>query len=99
MRATDAALLIATLVISWSFYRAHRNRNIDFNFFDILLENGKVSRLACIAMGAFLVASWIMVRLTMDGKITEGHVGLYLGACFSPIVAKLFAPAPLNPPA
>ena len=96
MRATDAALLIVALMVAWSFYRAHRNRTFQFDVFDIIMDGGRVSRLACIAMGAFVVASWVMLRLTLDSKMTEGYLGLYLGACFSPIVAKLFAPAPLN---
>ena len=75
------------------------NELIDGNVFDIIMENGKVSKLACIAMGAFFVLCWIMIRLTLDGKMTEGYVGMFGGLCFTPIVAKLFSPAPLNPPA
>ena len=92
MRAADGAMLIVALSIAWSLYRA--NRDIEnFNLLDLVMVHGRVSRLACIALGAFVVMSWIMVRLAMDGKMTEGYLGLYGGLCFTPICAMLFSPS------
>ena len=91
MRAADGAILIVALSVAWSLYRA--NRNIaKFNLLDLIMENERVSKMACIAMGAFIVLSWIMVRLAIDGKMTEGYMGLYGALCFTPICAKLFSP-------
>ncbi len=98
MRATDAALLIISLVVAWSIYRAHRNPAYDFSFFDLVMENGKLSRLACVFVGSFGVSSWIVIRATMDGKMTELLFAAYGAMWVAPITAKLFAPAPLNPP-
>ena len=98
MRATDAALLIVALCIAWSFYRAHRSDSAAFNNFnllDLLLENGRVSRLAVVFLGSFLVSSWIMVRMTIDGKMSELIFAGYGAMWVSPIIAKLFSPAPL----
>ena len=92
MRATDASLLIVALVIAWSLYRVHRDASTTFNLMDLLLENGKVSRLACVFMGSFGVSSWIMIRLTFDGKMTEGLFMAYGTVWVAPILAKLFAP-------
>lgn len=97
MRALDGALLIVALCIAWSFYRAHRNTTFAFNVFDILMENGRVSRLACVFMGSFVVTSWIMVRLTLDGKMTEGYLTAFGALWIIPITAKLFSPAPITP--
>jgi len=97
MRATDAALLIITLVVSWSIYRAHRNRDYSFDFFDLIMDGGKLSRLACVFMGSFCVSSWIMIRATMDGKMTEGLFAAYGGIWVAPIIAKLFSPPPTHP--
>lgn len=94
MRATDAALLIVALVIAWSFYRAHRSHEgafAEFNLLDLILENGRVSRLACVFLACFGILSWIMVRLTTENKMTEGYFMGYAGACFAPIIAKLFS--------
>lgn len=92
MRATDAALLIISLVVAWSIYRAHRNPDFAFNFLDIIMENGRISRLACVFMGAFAVSSWIMIRVTFDGKMTEGLFTAYGAVWVAPIIAKLFSP-------
>lgn len=98
MRATDAALLIVALVIAWSLYRAHRVQDNTFNLLDLIMENGRVSKLACVFLGSFGVTSWLMVRLTLDGKMTEGYLTAYGALWIIPITAKLFSPAPLRDP-
>lgn len=94
MRATDGALLILTLVVSWSFYRAHRNPQFTFNVFDLIMENGRVSRIACAFLATLLVTSWVIIRMTIEGKLTEGLFTAYVAAWVAPIVAKLFAGVP-----
>lgn len=86
-------MVIIALVIAWSFYRAHRNSAFSFNVFDLIMENGRLSRLACVFMGSFGVSSWIMMRLTIDGKMTEGLFMAYGGVWVAPIIAKLFSNA------
>lgn len=99
MRAADGALMIVALVIAWSIYRAQRDPSFRFNLFDILMDNGRVSRLACVFMGSFAVSSWIMIRMTFDGKMTELMFGAYGAIWVAPVMAKLFAPAqPAQPP-
>jgi len=97
MRSVDGALLIVSLAIAWSLYRANRAEN-NFNLMDILMEGGRVSRLACVFMGSFVVSSWIMVRMTSEGKMTEGLFMAYGTVWVAPIIAKLFSPAPLQKP-
>lgn len=99
LRAADAGIIIVALAIAWSLYRAHRDQNglSAFNLFDLLMENGRVSRLACVFMGSFLVSSWVVVRVTIDGKMTDLLYAAYGTMWVAPIVAKLFSPAPLNP--
>lgn len=96
MRAPDAALLIVALVILWSFYRAQRDPDFRFDLFDLLMENGKVSRIAFAFMCTLGCTTFLMVRLTIDGKMTEGYFGLYSASWIAPIIAKLFAPAPIK---
>jgi len=91
MRAADGALLIIALAVAWSLYRAQRNKDYSFDLFDVIMEGSKVSRLACVFMGSFAVSSWIMVRLTFDGKMTEGMFTAYGAVWCAPIIAKLFA--------
>jgi hypothetical protein len=94
MRSADAALMVLLLLVVWSFYRAQRDPATTFNLFDLVTEGGRVSKLACAFVGGVMVLSWIMIRLTLDGKMTEGYVGLYGGIVIAPVIAKLFSPPP-----
>lgn len=103
MRATDAALLIVSLVIAWSFYRAHNSntgRFAEFNLLDLLIENGRVSRLAVAFMATLVVSSWVVIKLTIENKLSDVIFGGYLTAWVAPIIAKLFSSqTPAQPPA
>jgi len=74
VRAYDAALLIVALVIAWSIYRAHNDESNTFNVLDLVMENGRLSRIACAFMATLVVTSWVIVRQTSDGKLTEGRL-------------------------
>jgi len=95
VRASDAALLIIALVVAWSLYRAQRDETIQFNLLDLLVENGRVSKLACVFMGSFFVTSWVIIRVALDGKMTETLFAAYAAAWIIPVTAKLFSgPSP-----
>jgi len=91
--ATDAALLVVILLAAWSFYRAQRDPHFDFNAFDIIMEHGRVSRIACVFMAAFFVHSWIMIKLTFDGKMSEGYLTIYGATWVAPILSVILAGA------
>jgi hypothetical protein len=96
IRYTDLVLLAGVVAVAWSCWRAHRARSHEFNLFDLLMENGRLSRLACAFMLTLGVSTWIMVRIALDGKMTEGYLIAFGGMWVAPIVAKLFSG---NPPA
>lgn len=100
MTASEGALLIVALCIAWSVYRADRATNA-FNLLDLLMENGRVSRIACAFLVTLVVTSWAVVHLTVLGKLTEGIFIGYGGMWVAPIVAKLFStnqpPAEVKP--
>ena len=95
MNASDASLLIFTLVVCWSLYRAHIQPDNSFNLFDLIMENGRVSRIGFGFIVALFVTSWVLIRVARDG-----HDGLdllfaaYCTAWVAPIVAKLFSASP-----
>jgi len=92
-------LLIGALVIVWSVYRAQVNKDFkEFNLFDLLMENGKLSRLACVFLGTWLFTSAMMWQLLLDGKMTEGYFTAYGGLWIVPLVSKMFAQAPMAAP-
>ena len=88
----DILGLVALAIVVVSFVRMHRDSTTNFNVFDLVMERGRVSKLAVIALTAFVVYSWVIVRLTVDGRITEGYLTMYGVTWVAPIIAKLFSP-------
>jgi len=72
MRATDAALLIFTLLLAWSFLRAHRDPEFRLDLFDLVMSDGRLSRISVAFMVTLCATTWVIIRLTLDGKLTEG---------------------------
>ena len=96
MTLYNGAIGILTLGIAWTLYRAHKDKDLsNFNLFDLLMEGGRVSRLACAFLASFIMTSAIMWKLAIEGKMTEGYFIAYGGMWVAPIIAKLFAPAPM----
>lgn len=81
---------LVLILLAVSFWRLHQNPANEFNVFDLVMEGGRLSRIACVFLAVFLVASWIMVRLTLDGKMTDAYLLWYGGTFVAPVVAKLF---------
>lgn len=91
MRLTDAGILFVALLLVWSLYRAHRDVASSFNVLDLFMDRGRVSKMAFAFMTTLGVTSWIMVRLTTEGKLTEGYFAGYGVMWVAPLVAKLFS--------
>ena len=91
MKVTDAILATGILVVIWSIYRAQRDKNFQFDLFDLIMENGRVSKVAVAFMITLAVTSWIVLRMTIDGKMNELIFGAYGAMWVAPIIAKLFS--------
>lgn len=71
-------LILVLVTIIYVFYRAQRDESfITFNLYDLIMENGRLSRNGVVMMGAFALTSWMMINLTLNGKITEGYLLAY----------------------
>ena len=84
-----AVLACAGLALLVSFWRAHRNTLVQFNALDLIMESGKVSKIALAFMVAFSVTTWVFVYLTLRDKMTEGLFLAYGGMWVAPLVAKV----------
>ena len=92
MSLAKAAFILSVLAIVWSIYRVQKDQTIDFNLLDLLVENGRVSKVSCLVMGAFFVTSWIMLDLQFHGKMTEGYMAMYGATWVAPLLVRLFNP-------
>jgi hypothetical protein len=82
-------LAAAVLLVAVSFWRAHRDALVQFNAFDLIMENGRVSRIAVAFMCVLGVTTWAFVYLTIKDKMTEGIFLAYGGMWVVPLVAKV----------
>jgi hypothetical protein len=77
------------LVLLFSFWRAHVAYGNAFNLFDLIMEDGKISRVALWFMIAGAVSTWVIVDMQIKDKLTEGIFGLWLTAWVAPLIAKM----------
>lgn len=94
MTHLEAAGIVLLLIAAWSVYRANRTAGNNFDLLDMLRENGKVSKVACVFMGSWAALTYVFIGMYIAGKMTEGLFGLFGGITITPLIAKMFAPAP-----
>lgn len=82
-------LCAISIAVAYSFWRAHKRPDVVFDFFDLIMVNGKVDKIAVAFMLVLAVSTWVIVDQQIKGKLTEGMFGLWLGAWVTPLVAKV----------
>ena len=87
----EALGLIIVLLVALSVYRAHRDTTVNFSLLDLLMQNGRVDRIACVTMGTWFALVYVFVGTYIDGKMTEGLYTAFGGLCFAPMIAKMFS--------
>ena len=87
--AMQVILAVVVLAIAVSVWNAHKSHSTIFNAFDLLMENGRVSKIAVAFMLVLVVSTWVIVDQQISGKLTEGMFGLWLTAWVTPLVAKV----------
>lgn len=89
MSPTEALLAIVGIFAAWTIYRAQKDTTLDFNLFDLIMENGKVSKIACAFMLTLGFTTWLMLDLQLKGKMTEGYFTMYGTLWIAPLVARV----------
>lgn len=88
--AFSGLLALGALLILWSLLRRSRDEDSKIYLDDLLLgEDGRISKAAAVMFGAFTLTTWMMVYMTVGGKMTEGYFTAYLGAWVAPTVARI----------
>jgi len=87
-------LCLLILLVGISLWRAHHSTQFDFNVFDLLMENGRVSKVAVAFMLVLGITSWAFIKLIIDGKMTEGYFISFGGMWVTPLLAKILSGSP-----
>jgi len=71
------AMLALVFGLLFLFYRIQKSEKLDFA--DMITKNGKsVSLTKVLQLVGGVAATWIMIKLTLTGGLTEGMFGVYL---------------------
>ena len=72
-------LIFGTLLLALLYY-AHQSSDSTFNAFDYFIDpvTGKASITRTLQLIAGLTATWVVVKLTVNDKITYDMFGIYL---------------------
>ena len=84
---------LVVLAIGWLLYAWQRDEKkyVDFDLTDLLMENGRLSRLAFTWLGSFMVMSFGFIYLLLTKGLTDTYALLYAGTWAVPIITKMFA--------
>lgn len=85
----DAIMVVAALVVILSCYRAQRDPNFRFDIFDLIMQDGRLSKTSVAFMTTLAVTSWVLIKLTVDGKMTETLYTAYGAMWVAPLVVKI----------
>jgi len=80
---------VLALLVGWFLYRAHRDPATSFDLKDLLMENGRVSKIAVAFMVTLGTSSWYVVHEALEKQLTDTGFGLYLATWVAPIVAHI----------
>lgn len=94
MRIADAVLVLVALLLVWSFWKAQKDKSNVFNLFDLVMDNGRLSRSGTAFMAVLCITSWAFVRAVLDGKMTEGYFTSFGAMWVAPLIAKMFSTPP-----
>ena len=83
-------LLLTLALIALTLRRSNANAASKFSLDDLLLgDDGKASKAAAWAHGAFFFTTWMMIFLTLREKMSEGYLAIYVAAWITPTVTRL----------
>ena len=82
-------LAISAGLIVLSFWHAQKNPEFHFDVFDLLMENGKLSKISLAFMLVLAVSTWVIVDLQIKGKLDNGMFLSWLAAWVTPLCAKV----------
>lgn len=86
---TAIGLAVVLAIAILSFWRAQKSETFQFDAFDLIMENGRVSRIAVAYMLVLAVTTWVIIDLQLKAALTEGYFTTYGAMWVIPLVAKV----------
>lgn len=83
------SFLLLVLIALRYLSKAQKDASNNYDWHDLLMENGRASRAAHLMIGAFIVTTWHFVYYSVTGHMSEGYYGLYVAAWIAPVIARL----------
>lgn len=97
------ALLAVAAALVLTLLSRSRSTKSSIKLDDLLIDaaTNRISKAAVVLMASFVLASWVIVYLTLTGKFDDTAFAAYLAAFATPAVVKIItdARAPTLPPA
>lgn len=86
---TILVLIIGALTVIGTLVTFHRDSSKSFDLTDLLMENGHVSKISVGYMALLTFSIWLMMRLTITDKMTEGYFTIFCATWVAPIIARI----------
>lgn len=85
---TVSILCAASIILA--IIHAHNRKDNKFDLLDLFTDGktGKVDGANARLNMAFIIMSWVLTQLTIEGKLTEWYITAYVGAW---VVDKMFS--------
>lgn len=92
-----AIFAIVLLIICYIVYRWNKDSENPFELKDLVMENGKASKLAFTWLGSFLIMTYGFVHMIIHNTLTDSYAALYSATWAAGIGLKMFAPRKEDP--
>ena len=86
------------LMIGYSLWKVQRDPTINFNLLDMLIENGRVSKVSAMVLAAFTATTWAFIFQVLKHGLDAGILVTYGGLWVSPLLVRILGGTAPNPP-
>lgn len=86
---TTFLLAVFIYMVGFSLWKSHRSSDIRFNLLDLLMKDGRVSKVSVIVMTAFTLHSWAIVTWILNKTVSDQAMLTYAGIWVTPLLARL----------
>jgi uncharacterized membrane protein YedE/YeeE len=84
-----AVLGLIALAVMLGLARRWRSKTSPIDLDDLLMENGRTSKIAVGYMALLVFSIWLMTYLAFDDKMTEGYFTIFCATWVAPIIARI----------